>query len=75
MLLAPGSKQYMPSAMYVNADGIVLPYQTFQKKPGDYGARFYVTDGVNTTTYDVPILFTIQSVKKNYSIYLPVTIK
>jgi hypothetical protein len=69
---APGNLSTVASAipLAVNLVGgqATLSAGQFADLPGDYGARVVVSDGVNTTSFEVPKLFSVRT-----GAYLPLT--
>jgi hypothetical protein len=58
----------IPIAINLVGGQATLAANQFATLPGDYGARVMVTDGVNTTTFETPKLFSVRT-----GVYVPLT--
>jgi hypothetical protein len=58
----------IPIAINLVGGQATLAASQFAALPGDYGARIMVTDGVNTTTFETPKLFSVRT-----GVYVPLT--
>lgn len=66
-----GYNGWLPYGVQIDGNQATIPWSWLALRPGTYGGRVVVSDGVNATSYEQPDLFTIEPMR----FFLPVVTK